>query len=213
MAPTPEVNSADHSYIDGQLTTPLPVDNINIQSAAKEKSGSEDSSEDEELAIETLAKSIRKYRDDVATLYDSSIRDAVNSKIYNLQSGWWTKRLDALTKGIEVFETEINSGAAGNATVDILYSNNDEDECDQYIPGLDRLRSAHSMYWAFDPMTNAKAFALSTNHNLSGGKRIIFRMCMERTSVATTICSCPRRNSFATSHNTSIGWLAQLSSH
>jgi hypothetical protein len=47
MAPTPEVNSADHSYIDGQLTTPLPVDNINIQSAAKEKSRSEDSSEDE----------------------------------------------------------------------------------------------------------------------------------------------------------------------
>jgi hypothetical protein len=157
MAPTPEVNSADHSYIDGQLTTPLPVNNINIQSAAKENSGSEDSSEDEELAIETLAKSIRKYRDDVATLYDSSIRDAVNSKIYDLQPGWWTKRLDALTKGIEVFETEINSGAAGNATVDILYSNNDDDECDQYIPGLDRLRSAHSMYWAFDTNDECKS--------------------------------------------------------
>jgi hypothetical protein len=174
----------------------------------------EDSSEDEELAIETMAKSIRKYRDDVATLYDSSIRDAVNSKIYDLQSGWWTKRLDALTKGIEVFETEINSGAAGNATAWI------------YCTQTTMMTNATNTYqvWIVSgpltpctghliPMTNAKASVLSTNHNFSGGRRIIFRMCTERTSVATTICSYLRRNSFATSHNTSIGWLAQLSSH
>jgi hypothetical protein len=105
-----------------------------------------------------LAKSIRKYKDDVATLYDSSIRDAVNSNIYNLQSGWWTKGLNALTKGIKVFESEITNGAAGNATLDILYSNAGDDERhNQYTPCLDRLRSAHAMYWAFDTNDECKS--------------------------------------------------------